>query len=104
MISGRYELLDVIGEGGMGKVFRAHDRLYDQHIALKQVHVDDNQVNLNTTLSISEMADLNMILAHEFKTLATLRHPNIISVLDYGFDEDRTPYFTMELLGDSQSI
>jgi serine/threonine protein kinase len=37
-------------------------------------------------------------LEQEFRILATLRHPNIISVLDYGFDEQLQPFYTMELL------
>ena len=40
-----------------------------------------------------------MALAQEFRTLAALRHPHIISVLDYGFVEQSQPFFTMELLG-----
>ena len=43
-------------------------------------------------------AELRLALAHEFRTLASFRHPNIISVLDYGFDAARNPYYTMELL------
>ena len=39
-----------------------------------------------------------LALAHEFRTLATLRHPNIVGVLDYGFDEQGRPFYTMELL------
>ena len=39
-----------------------------------------------------------MALAREFRTLASIRHPHIISVLDYGFGPAREPYFTMELL------
>ncbi len=39
-----------------------------------------------------------LALAQEFRTLASLRHPNIISVLDYGFGSDHQPFFTMELL------
>ena len=41
---------------------------------------------------------LRLGLAQEFRTLASLRHPHIISVLDYGFDSEQQPYFTMELL------
>jgi serine/threonine protein kinase/predicted ATPase len=41
---------------------------------------------------------LRLALTQEFRVLASLRHPSIISVLDYGFDGDRQPYFTMELL------
>ncbi|MCA9153055.1 MAG: serine/threonine protein kinase, partial [Planctomycetales bacterium] len=41
-------------------------------------------------------------LAKEFQILASLRHPNIISVYDYGFDEERQPYLVMELLEGAQ--
>jgi serine/threonine protein kinase/tetratricopeptide (TPR) repeat protein len=41
---------------------------------------------------------LRLALTQEFRVLASLRHPCIISVLDYGFDEEKQPYFTMELL------
>ncbi len=49
-------------------------------------------------------AELRLVLTQEFHTLASLRHPNIISVLDYGFDDQSVPYFTMELLADAQPI
>ena len=47
---------------------------------------------------------LRLTLAREFRLLSSLRHPNIISVLDYGFDDDLSPYFTMELLEGATSI
>ncbi len=45
-----------------------------------------------------------LALAQEFALLAGLRHPNIISVLDYGFDEKREPFFTMELVKEARNI
>ena len=47
---------------------------------------------------------LRLALSHEFETLARLRHPNIITVLDYGFDALRLPFFTMPLLNSPRSI
>ena len=47
---------------------------------------------------------LRLALSHEFETLARLRHPNIITVLDYGFDSLRLPFFTMPLLNSPRSI
>jgi serine/threonine protein kinase/tetratricopeptide (TPR) repeat protein len=49
-------------------------------------------------------AGLRLTLAREFQTLASVRHPNIINVLDYGFDDDGQPYFTMELLENAGTI
>ena len=49
-------------------------------------------------------AELRLLLTQEFHTLASLRHPHIISVLDYGFDTAQQPFFTMEYLGDAAPI
>ncbi len=101
VINNRYELLSQIGQGGMGAVYRAGDRLTGDQIALKRVTAPRNNLIFN---SRNDSSDLRYALAREFKVLAALRHPNIISVLDYGFDEDRQPYFTMELIKEHQTI
>ncbi|MEM9773495.1 MAG: tetratricopeptide repeat protein [Chloroflexota bacterium] len=93
VFNGRYILHEELGRGGMGIVHKATDRLTGDLIALKRV-----------TSSRSADEDYRLALAHEFQILAGLRHPNIISVLDYGFDEDRYPYFTMEVLDQHQTI
>ncbi|NWF68549.1 MAG: protein kinase [Chloroflexi bacterium] len=98
IINRRYQLLDKIGFGDMGVVYRAYDRLNQQVIALKQVN-----------LSAVSDADSPFMLAQEFRTLASLRHPNIISVLDYGFTRSDAaappqPYFTMDWLAEAEVI
>ena len=55
-------------------------------------------------ISYERLIELRLALANEFHTLASLRHPNIVSVLDYGFAEDGQPYFTMEVLAQAQSL
>jgi tetratricopeptide (TPR) repeat protein len=47
---------------------------------------------------------LRLALAQEFRVLASLRHPNIVSVLDYGFDAEQQPYFTMEFLPEAKDV
>ncbi len=101
VIANRYEIQERLGAGGMGEVYRAYDRLTDQVIALKQVLVTPTQLAFNSQSTID---DDWLALAREFKILASLRHPHIISVLDYGFTADRIPYFTMEYLADAQNI
>lgn len=101
MINKRYILEDLLGKGGMGEVFLAKDRLSGNTVALKRVIASPADLIFN---SQGDSSNLNVALAQEFKTLATLRHPNIISVLDYGFDEQKQPYFTMDYLQNAQSI
>lgn len=100
-IGRRYILQDKLGQGGMGAVYRALDRLTDQQVALKHVTLEKQNLSF---ASRATSVDVEVALAQEFKTLASLRHPHIISVLDYGFDENLQPYFTMELLENAQDI
>ncbi len=102
LIGKRYRIIDELGSGGMGVVYRAIDRLTNQPIALKQIHT--GAVSPYGTTHAADNNEERLMLAREFKTLASLRHPNIISVLDYGFDTGRQPFFTMDLLEDAQTI
>lgn len=83
----------------MGQVYRAFDRLTRQSVALKRVLVDPLQLQHNSWAS-----DPLLSLAAEFRVLAGLRHPYIVPVLDYGFDANRVPYYTMTLLEGAQSF
>jgi tetratricopeptide (TPR) repeat protein/predicted Ser/Thr protein kinase len=94
---GRYKLLEKIGQGGMGSVYRAYDRLTRRQVGLKQVNTTPEILSLQSTNN-----DPLLALTLEFRTLASLRHPNIVTVLDYGFDGHRLPYFTMELIEGAQ--
>ena len=100
-ISNRYLLLKEIGAGGMGVVYQAKDRLTGREIALKRVITDLESLNLENTVQLD---DFRLALAREFKLSASLRHPNIVDVLDYGFEDDQQPYFTMELLESPKTI
>ncbi|NDJ51533.1 MAG: serine/threonine protein kinase, partial [Chloroflexi bacterium] len=87
----RYQIEEIIGQGGMGVVYRAFDRLRGEEVALKQVTVPEHRVIQSCSSSFLPVA-----LAQEFKVMASLRHLNIVSVLDYGFDQNAVPYYTME--------
>jgi predicted ATPase len=102
IINRRYMLQDTLGEGGMGVVYRAFDRLAGQEVALKSVKASTRELMFNSRTDDS--GNLKLALAREFQTLASLRHPHIISVLDYGFDEQSQPFFTMELVEDARTI
>lgn len=100
-INNRYILKSLLGTGGMGAVYRAYDRLTGEEVALKQVSAPPVRLGF-----ASRAADenLHLALAQEFKTLSSLRHPHIVSVRDYGFDEQRQPFFTMDLIMDPATI
>jgi tetratricopeptide (TPR) repeat protein len=100
-VGNRYELLEKLGQGGMGVVYRAKDRLTGGLVALKQVLISEKELEFKNQ-SLHE--ETRLALALEFRTLASLRHPYIISVLDYGFDEKGQAYYTMSLLEGAQTI
>jgi serine/threonine protein kinase len=104
-IGQRYRLLALLGSGGMGAVFQAHDRLTGQTVALKQVQVAPQALAFASRPATDDTQGLLLALAQEFKLLASLRHPNVISVLDYGFDAERlaNPFLmlnSLKALGD----
>ncbi len=88
----RYTIQSEIGSGSMAVVYLALDRLTQQPVALKLLKL--------STLS----DDKRSSLAHEFQTLASLRHPYIVSVLTYGFASDGTPFFAMDYLDKAASF
>ncbi len=85
LIGGRYRLLQSLGRGGMGEVFRARDEHGGRDVALKRFRLD-----------LDQSEDL-LRFRREFHTLARLRHPRIVEAYDFGLDRER-PFYTMELL------
>lgn len=100
-IANRYRIVKKLGAGGMGVVYLVRDDLMDQVVALKQVLVPRDQLRLD---SDSTESDIYLTLAREFRTLANLRHPNVVQVRDFGFDEQGFPFFTMDYLPDAQPL
>lgn len=114
LIDNIYILKEKLGEGGMGVVYRAVNRLTGQEVALKRfrrasTHAEPRVHPELTTLPAEppkpeSKAHTRISLAYEFQTLASIHHPNIVTVLDYGFDNNQEPFFTMELLESPQSF
>src|SRR5215470_13257924 len=102
---GIYEIKDQLGHGNMGVVYRAMNRLNGQTVALKQILGIFAPPASDATAGATE-PDFNyrVALAREFQVLASLRHPHIVSVMDYGFDHAQQPYFTMQFLEESKTI
>ncbi len=98
----RYFKYEELGHGSMGVVYRASDRLeHGRWVALKQLYTDGGRMDIDTT----QIDNRRLVMSQEFRILASLRHPHIISVLDYGFSgENGEPYFTMDLLENPENI
>ena len=79
---GPYELLEPIGAGGMGEVYRARDTRLDRSVAVKVLPAE-----------LAERAELRARFEQEAKTISSLNHPNICALYDVGDD-----YLVMELL------
>jgi formylglycine-generating enzyme required for sulfatase activity len=88
----RFELLDMIGEGGMSRVYKAVDRrkveagAADPHIAIKVL-----------TVPFANYSDAMAVLSREAHSLQSLTHPNIVRVFDCDRDGEIV-FMTMELL------
>ena len=85
---GRYEIVKLIGEGGMGRVFQARQISMNRMVALKLLR--------------AQLATDDHLLARfqqEAHAVSKLRHPNTIIVYDYGKTEDGYLFIAMELLG-----
>ena len=83
---GPYEIESLIGAGGMGEVYRAHDARLDRTVAIKVLPV-----------SYSSDRDRLQRFAQEARSAAALNHPNILSIFDIG-ESHSAPYVVSELL------
>ncbi|MGW1062428.1 serine/threonine-protein kinase [Micromonospora rubida] len=75
VIAGRYRLLDIVGRGGMGRVWRARDDVLHRDVAVKQVVPP-------AWLSDDERDELRLRTLREGRTAARLNHPNVVRVYD----------------------
>ena len=83
---GPYEILSLVGGGGMGEVYRARDKRLNRVVAVKIL-----------TKQVADRSELRARFEREAQTLATLSHPHICSVFDVG-QQDGVDYLVMEFL------
>jgi serine/threonine protein kinase len=84
---GKYTIIERIGRGGMGYVYKAVDPFLKRDVALKTMLKD-----------VSEDPDLRTRFVREAQSAGGLRHPNIVTIYDLGEDEEGCPYIAMEFL------
>ncbi|MFH8347865.1 protein kinase [Streptomyces sp. NPDC018045] len=88
LVAGRYRLVEEIGRGGMGTVWRAHDELLGRQVAVKRLHVSPE-------LDADELARRNERTRREAQAAARINHPNVVSVHDV-VEDDGLPCIVME--------
>lgn len=90
LLAGRYRLVDIIGSGGMGRVWRAHDEVLHRAVAVKE---------LTAALYVAE-SDLARLLARthaEARAAARINHSAVVTVHDV-LEHDNRPWIVMELV------
>jgi tRNA A-37 threonylcarbamoyl transferase component Bud32 len=86
LASGRYRLVARLGAGGMAEVWKAYDEAFGVWRAIKRLHP-----------AIAAQPGLRQRFAVEARTMARLRHPNLVAVHDVG-EDDGAPWLVMDLL------
>lgn len=82
----KYQLIETIGSGGMGVIYKAQNQILNKTVAIKTLHA-----HLITPESLQRFQ-------REGKAAGNLRHPNIITVYDLGITDQGTAYMVMEFL------
>jgi len=92
MIAGRYELVSLIGQGGMGQVWLAHDGHLDRKVAVKLLHPDRAAHSVD-----GDGDEVRRRFARECRVTAQVDHPGLVTVHDAGGDDDDL-YLVMQYL------
>ncbi len=86
IVGENYEIISLIGVGGMGYVYRVRHRILQKQYAMKTL----------SSQHVSEIAWRRLQV--EAQAIARMNHPNIVGIHNLGLHEDRLPYYVMDLL------
>src|SRR5512143_1364085 len=84
---GKYEIVSLLGKGAMGQVYVAHDVKLDRDVALKVM-----------VAQIADDPELKNRFEREAQLVGKMAHPNLVTVFDFDYHTDGSPYIAMELL------
>jgi hypothetical protein len=87
VVDGRYRVRHVLGEGGMGTVYEVEHTTLHRPFAMKVLRRD-----------LAREPDLAARFMQEARATASIKHPNVVAISDFGRLPDDVPYFVMELL------
>ncbi len=88
---GRYEIIDELGSGSMGTVFRGRDPMIDRFVAVKTIRMQG--------FAPGETEGFRERFIREAQAAGRLSHPGIVTIYDVGSDEStRTPFLVMEFI------
>lgn len=90
VLDGRYRVDSLLGEGGLGRVYRGRHLKLDRPVAIKVLLEE-----------LREQSNVRQRFEREAKTLSALNHPNIVTITDFGVekrDGEEIPYLVMELI------
>ena len=88
IVAQKFQLVRILGEGGMGSVWVAKNLALDVHIALKLIRAE----------LARSVPGLEERLLQEARAAASIEHPAVIKIFDFGLTELRDPFIAMELL------
>jgi serine/threonine protein kinase len=92
VLDGTYEIIRVLGEGGMGRVYEArHSRLHKKRFAVKLLHQE-----------LARQPEVVTRFQREAEASASIGHPNVMNVVDVNVTADGQPYIVAELLQGEQ--
>ena len=87
VVDGRYAIVSLLGEGGMGSVYKVNHTSLDRQFAMKVLKK-----------GLAEDRKLAERFIREAKATASVKHPHVVGITDFGHLDDGRPYFVMDLL------
>ena len=87
LVAGRYDVIEPLGEGGMGTVYKVRHMTLDRFFAMKVLRRE-----------LAKDPALSARFMQEARATAAIHHPSIVAINDFGVLDDGAPYFVMEML------